>query len=188
MNTLDENISFLKEFVEKRETYIRFSPLGTAIMGILYIVYYFFWWNLWDKTVVFLCFAWIWVLEMTILSIFESKMRHENVFPKSIQHIIVNLIFSWIAYTAIVGLLINTSLKIYIIPLSCLLYGLLIIVSRLSLPRCIMYFWYICFFVWCVSMFYLNDIDMMVLGVFGIGHIVVAGILKYNYNAYGRIQ
>jgi hypothetical protein len=32
MEIINKDISALKEMLEKRETYIRFSPLGTAIM------------------------------------------------------------------------------------------------------------------------------------------------------------
>jgi len=32
MESMNKNISALKEMLEKRETYIRFSPAGTALM------------------------------------------------------------------------------------------------------------------------------------------------------------
>lgn len=187
MSGLKENISFLKNFVQKRETYIRFSPLWTAIMWLMYILYYFFWIKLENNMFIFFFIWTIWIIIVTILSILNSKNKWEELFPKSIKNIIINLIFIWISYITISIMLFPTILSIYIKPLSLIFYWLLIIVSRFSIPKCIKYFWFICFVFWILSLLLLdNYINEILLLILWFGHIIISILLKINNHKNGK--
>lgn len=81
---------------------------------------------------------------VTVLSILNSERKGEDLFPASIRHIIVNLIFFGIAYFFIIFQT-STPLFEHIVANAFIFYGLLIIVSRNSIPRFILYFGLVCF-------------------------------------------
>jgi hypothetical protein len=152
--------------LEKRETYIRFSPIGTVIMWIMYIMFYFFAWNVNNHYYTLIFFS-IWVFAViivTILSLLNSKNKGEQLLPKSIRYIIVNMMFIWIA---IIPLLWWFSLTyepmIILFPIVCIAYGLLIIVSRFCIQKFLLYFGYLSFllgFILIISLVFFNFWDL----------------------------
>lgn len=196
MNKIKDNINFLKNVIQKRETYIRFSPLGTAIMWLMYLFYYFFsdnicsiLWDLWSFSClnphVFLLIWVVWVILVTILSLFNSENKWEELLPKSIRYIIVNLVFIWIAFFSIAFEIFHDSISL-LIPFSFLFYWLLIIVSRFCIPKSIQYFWYIIFLFWILILWPLSNYTKeIILLVFWFGHLVVSVLLKINNDKNG---
>jgi len=188
MNSMNENISFLKNFVKRRETYIRFSPIGTAIMGLLYILYYFLQESL-TKNIpeiyLFLSIAILSICIVTILSMLNSERKGEDILPASIRHIIINLIVISIAYFCIVFQS-STLLFEHVVASAFIFYGLLVIVSRSSLPRFIVYFGILCFALWILifgPLFgYIQEVILIGLGLW---HIIMAIFLKINNDKNG---
>ena len=212
MKNINEDISFLKDFVERRQTYIRFSPLWTAITWIMFIIYYFFWkqiteflW-LWNDIFLFLT-IWIFgLILVTTLSIFNSKKRGEQLLPKSVRYVIVNMIFVGVIYFFIIfpilllllGITKNSYydnwfflIKSIMVFVSLVFYWLLIIVSRFCIPSYIKYFWLLCFVFWIIwlvfliyTTFILNSeifakfYNEIILIFFWIWHLVMAYFLK----------
>lgn len=191
MNKIKDNISFLKNIIHKRETYIRFSPVWTAIMWFMFIAYYFFWENVCSMYIgsrsyecmnsnLFLLIWVIWVIAVTILSLFNSENKWEDLFPQSIRYVILNLITVSIAFLIIIWKISPTMIEL-VIPIAFLLFGLLIIVSRLSIPKYIKYFWFVVFISWMLLMWpmsnYINEIILIVLWFW---HLLMAILLKLN--------
>lgn len=194
---IENNIDFLKGIIEKRETYIRFSPLWTVIMWVMYIIYYFLWNFIWEVSCdLFSCnwfyenvqnylfsFIWVlWVIIVCLLSLFNSWNRGELLLPKSIRHIVINQIFiGMILFSIILGI---EWMAGYIIPLSFLFYWLLIIVSRFSVPVFIKYFGLVVFLSWLMILWFNPSfVSEIVLIVFWFGHLVMGWLLfKENRN------
>ena len=188
MNEIKENISFLKKFVKRRETYIRFSPTGTALMGLLYIMYYFMWNVLFKSIPDMYVFLWIGVLSIiivTLLSILNSERKWEELLPSSIRYILVNLFFIACTYFLVIG---NISYIIFehIVASAFLFYGLLIIVSRMSLPEYIKYFWLLCFIFGWLILWPLESYtqEIILIGLW-FWHLVIAILLKINNDKNG---
>jgi len=192
MNNITNNLDYLKNIIEKRETYIRFSPIWTWIMWIMYIIYYFFRNNI-CSSISNICtennlflIIWItWFILVTLLSLINSKKRKENILPKSIRYIIGNLVFIWITFFALFFRLYDTTAQ-YIIPISFLFYWLLIIVSRASIQYFIKYFWYTIFLSWLLMMWPLsNYTNEFVLLVMWLWHLIIFVLLKTNNDKNG---
>lgn len=148
MESINKNISELKEILTKRQTYIRFSPIGTTIVWLMYIWFYLFWWNLNDVYYTLLFFSiWIiWVIIVTLLSLLNSKDKWEELLPKSIKYIVVNMFFIAIAVSPLLYLFnITDGNLIETFPIICVAYWLLIIISRFCIQKFLTYFGYILF-------------------------------------------
>lgn len=176
-------MNFLKNFVKRRETYIRFSPTGTGIMWLLYVLYYFFGNNISGSIPDTYIFLWIGIFSIilvTIMSMINSEKRGEEILPSSIRYIIINLFFIAVSYFLIVG---NMSYIVFenIVGSAFIFYGLLIIVSRMSLPNYIKYFWFICFILGALIIgplwTYTKEIILLWLWIW---HIVMAVFLKID--------
>ncbi len=188
---IKENIDFLKSIVEKRETYIRFSPLWTAIMWIMYIFYYFIWGVISDLACDFISCMWfyqnmkaylflaiwiLWAIIVCILSLINSESRWEKLLPKSIRFIIINLWFIWITFFSII--LTVPSISGFIIPISFLFYGILIIVSRFSIPDFIKYYGLVVFMFGLILIYGISSYtDEIILVAFWLWHLVMAFLL-----------
>ena len=194
MDALKENISFLKKFVKRRETYIRFSPLGTLLSWLLFAVLYFvgnyFDWVVTQKAL-FIGTCGLSIVIVTLLSLRNSLAKGENAFPSSIKSVVVNLwiiIISFFALLSLVGhsYLVGQS-HIETIILACIFYWLLVMTSRQNLPNYITYFGWLVFV--CGVMFsawFMNTcVEEGAFLLFGIGHIVMAGFLKHNNDNNG---
>lgn len=162
----------------------------------MYIVYYFFRFDLcsFDSgPITYLCAEgnlfldiWIiWFILVTLLSLINSRKKKEDILPKSIRYIIVNLIFIWITFFTLISKLPFLYIQ-YIIPISFLFYWLLIIVSRFSIPYFIRYFWFIIFASWLLIMWplltYANEIVLVILWF---GHLIISVLLWINNNKNG---
>ena len=183
MNSIQENIWFLKSFVKRRETYIRFSPTGTAIMGIMYILYYFFWDILSGNIPERYIFLWIGMLSIVIVSVMSmlnSERKWEALLPASIRYVVINLFFIACTYFLVVGS-ISYIVFDHIVASAFLFYGLLIIVSRLSLPEYIKYFGLVCFIFGWLILWPLQDYtrEVILVGLW-FWHVVMAVFLKIN--------
>lgn len=183
MKPLPTDISFLKNILEKRETYIRFSPIWTIIMGIMYILYYSYLSHYFENELFFLAIAALWITGVTLLSLLESKKRKEELLPKSIQYIIGNLITISITYISIIHILMLNNISDYIIPIWFLFYGGLILICRLHIQKFIKIFGIIIFLAWLFQIFitpyYTQEIVLLFLWV---GHIIIGGLLYINNN------
>lgn len=188
MSSIKENISFLRDFVKRRETYIRFSPTGTALMWFLYILYYFISENVaWDITDIYL-FLWIAAVSLvivTILSILNSERKWELLLPASIRHVLINLFFIASTYFLVIGNISQVSYD-YVVASAFLFYGLLIIVSRSNIPRYITYFWLVCFILGMLLFWPLGAYtkEVILIGLW-FGHLVMAVFLKINNDTDG---
>lgn len=183
MNQMKDNINFLQKFVKNRETYISFSPLGTAIMWAMYVIYYFLpkggIWNISDDSL-FMIIGIAGIIIVSILSIVGSKDKWEQLLPSSIKHILVNLLFIVLTYFIIIRSIPNIVFD-HVVGISFLLYGLLIIVSRVNIPECIKYLGIAVFIsgwllLWPLG-YYTNEIILIVLWW---GHIITSVLLKIN--------
>ena len=188
MDNLKESMSFLKNFVKRRETYIRFSPTGTAIMWLLYIIYYFFWASIAGSIpdrYIFVGIAIISIVVVTILSMLNSERRWEELLPSSIRHILINLFFIACTYFFIIWSISHIIFE-HIVASAFLFYGLLIIVSRMSLPEYIKYFGLVCFLLWVLLLWPLQQFtqEVILIGLW-FGHLVMAVFLKINNDKNG---
>lgn len=188
MNNITENMNFLKNFVKRRETYIRFSPTGTWLMGLLYILYYFFWYKITSfipDTYVFLGIGIISIIIVTIMSMINSERKWEEILPSSIRYIIINLFFIACSYFLIVGSISYLVFE-HIVGSAFIFYGLLIIVSRMSLPEYIKYFGLVIFILGALIIgplaSYTPEIILVWLWVW---HLVMAIFLKINNDKDG---
>lgn len=196
MNKLNNNINFLKNIIQKRETYIRFSPIWTGIMWIMYIIYYFFSDEIcyisWPIDFFFcieqalFIFIWLlWIVIVTILSLINSKNKKEELLPKSIKYIIVNLMYIWIT-CSVVWFIVFLSSPLLIFPISFLFYWLLIIVSRFCIPKSIQYFWFVIFLCWILLLWPLSQYTKeIILVIFWFGHLIIAKLLKIDNDKNG---
>lgn len=144
MGNIQDNIRYLKNIVEKREKYIHFSILGTAIWGIIFCIFPFISEQLADflniqLTSLFGLFAVITFLIVTVLSLFEAKSQSRELFPKSIRYVLGNLCFAGGVFF-IAQILIWEFMFDLFLFYSILVYGGLIWVSRMFLPKTIV--WY----------------------------------------------
>jgi hypothetical protein len=193
MESMNKNISALKEMLEKRETYIRFSPAWTMIMWVMYILLYILGWNLNDNyyTLIFFSIWTIWVILVTLFSLLNSKNKGEQLLPKSIRYIVVNMFFIGIAVSPLLFLfsLMESSMS-NILPIVCVAYWLLMIVSRFCIQKFLSHFGYMNFvigmsIVW-ILMFvnpnsYLYEITLwyneyykeLILVLFWFGHVLM---------------
>lgn len=188
MSDMKENISFLRNFVKKRETYTRFSPTGTALMWIMYIGYYFLWETLRGSIPDTYIFLWIGILSMiivTVLSMLNSERKWEQLLPASIRYIIINLFFIACTYFLVIGSISYVVFE-HIVASAFLFYGLLIIVSRFSIPAYIKYFWLICFILGALILGPLKPYtkEVILVGLW-FWHLVMAVFLKINNDKDG---
>lgn len=202
MEIINKDISALKNMLEKRETYIRFSPIGTSIMWIMYILFYVFAWDINSNyyTIWFFAIWLLWIIIVTILSILNSKNKGEKLLPKPIRYIIWNMIFIWMAITPLLLILsvMEESMK-GLFPIISITYWLLIIVSRFCIQKFLTYFGYMSFFIglsvimililWNSYEIFYNIWKMyeeyyqeLILILFWFGHLVMWYILHINNN------
>ena len=188
---MKENLWFVSGFIKQRHIYSRFSAGWAFIAGFLWIVNYFFL----EK----ICsFFWFWesqyctdfhsyvviavfsVLLVTVLSVVNSLRRWEEVFPQSIRYLIGNVVllavvFFFVSYVLLSG---GTVTGDFILPLATLLYGVLIIMSRICLPKIIEYFWYLVFAAGILMFFFFEQRAEIALGILGFGHMTIGMSLR----------
>lgn len=202
MESMNKDISALRNMLEKRETYIRFSPIWTAFMWIMYILFYIFGWNIDSDyyAISFFGIWWLWIIVVTILSLLNSKNKGETLLPKPIRYIIWNMIFVWMAFLPLLLIVsvMEESMR-GLFPITLLAYGLLIIVSRFCIQKFLTYFWYISFFVGLLIIMILILWDSyeifyniwntyeeyykeLILILFWFGHLIMWYILYVNNN------
>lgn len=196
MNQLEQNINSLKEFVTKRETYVRFSPLWTAITWVIFIIYYIFIKNnfininslLWIKNWDFLLFLILWIFSfiiVTIFSILNSEKRKEKLLPKSIQFILGNIFHLSLFYLFLVIFFFEKWKNELFFWISFTFYWILILISRYNIPKYLKYFWYFTFYIWIIFLYSLlwdniisNYYYEIILLLFWIWHLFMAYLLK----------